>query len=106
MAKITYKSKVTPQERVALYKALSEVLKPSEKEGLFKYDAGFSDAKVAELAGCTTARVCRIRASLFGKLEHTADYVPIPEIIQRLKVLETTVLDLIDTLKKVGVFGG
>lgn len=87
--------KLTPKQRIQIYEALKEVLTPSNaKEGLFEYKSGYSDKKIAELSGATFMQVAYLRSQLFGKLFNAAGYVPIPEIVARLKDAEARIAHL------------
>lgn len=86
--------KLSPKQRIELFKALEDVLKPGKKEGLWKYADGFNDQKIAEITGHNRMRVVGVRNSLFGKLENQVEYVPIPEIITRLSAVEQELAQL------------
>ena len=87
--------KLTPKQRIQIYEALKEVLMPSSaKEGLFEYKQDYNDRKIAELSGATFMQVAYLRSQLFGKLYNAAGYVPIPEIITRLKDAEARIARL------------
>jgi hypothetical protein len=94
MAK-TKAGKLGPKERIELYEAMKGVLKPSKtKEGMWKYDDGFNDKKIADITGRSLMQVVGVRNTLFGKVENAVGYVPIPELIKRLSALEASVAEL------------
>lgn len=91
------KNQLSLADRIKIYEFMNTIIKKDDK-GFASYVENWNDILVAKRFGCGTNAVVGIRKELFGKLKppRHENFVPYPELINRVAALEKMVDHLMD----------